>query len=462
VMLDDDLRMYNHRPVDAACFCDFCIGEFNRTYKHNYTRESLVRDLECPDNERVRKEWVEFGQSALGHIAGSIGRAIKEVSGQTDLGLENGCNTMVPTTGVHLRPVFDSIYVATGVRPSYRPGAGFYRDYEPRGMITKANDLARQIRLLPDYVKAIPAEIEGYHHTATGKSPQCIAVESLLYLAMGCTQLSYAICSSMDEPIEWYADNYFKVLVPIKEQLREYAQFNRGTEPGGLDEFISEDWYSRTDGFFQRCAPDTYIERYQAIGLPFTPGGHYACAYMMTDRELRVCNPGDLEKMLGKGLILDQAAFEIFPKDGLVPAPEQEGIDNFKGFITPQGGRLAVIPTFKPTNINIKRRSELFEIADWVSYGRLPVICKTMAQMMFVPRVESDGTLRSVMALNCTISDYKDIELVLRGCRGAKKIVWKVPGKTDKTLKFIIREDDLLLTIPSLEDWRAGWLAIYY
>ncbi len=80
--------------------------------------------------------------------------------------------------------------------------------------------------------------------------------------------------------------------------------------------------------------------------------------------------------------------------------------------------------------------------------------------MMVIPRVYPDGQLRSVTLLNCTISECEDIRLKLRGCRPGKKCVWRNANEKDKTLKQVRNGEDVIVTIPRLESWDAGYIAI--
>ena len=464
MFLDDDLRIYNHAPVWSGCFCDSCLAEFNFRTGGTWTRRALSDALEDASNAGLREEWVKFGEESLAHVAGSIARAVHKVSPSTAVCFENGPNSNIPQTGGMLPSVFDSLYAGTGIAPSYRPGAGFYNDWTPRDMIKKANQLARQIRNIPSYITRTPAEIECYHHTSSGKSPEGAAVESMLYLAMGCSQLSYHILGSCDEPMEWYADNYFSILQKYKPYFKEYADFNSGTEPGGIDEYHSPTCFKRTDKFFGSVKVDQFADKLQALGIPFTPGGHYPCAYLLDEYDFGKCGVEDVEFFRDKGLILDEKAFGMILDGGyegcVTEVPVPEGIRFVRFFTTSWGGRIAVIPSVSPTNVNIRRRDELFAIADWVSGGKLPVIAGTMAQEMFVPRVDADGKLRSVLALNCSISDSCPVTLRLRGASHARAIVWKTVDAKDKALPFKHDGDDIVVTIPSVPDWRTGWIAI--
>ena len=51
--IDDDLRITHHSPARMLCFCDTCIGEFNKQYGGEWTRESLVAAMDAnADGER--------------------------------------------------------------------------------------------------------------------------------------------------------------------------------------------------------------------------------------------------------------------------------------------------------------------------------------------------------------------------------------------------------------------------
>ena len=63
--IDDDLRITSHHPARMLCFCDTCIGEFNKQYGGEWTRESLVAALDANEGGgALRKQWIEFSQQS--------------------------------------------------------------------------------------------------------------------------------------------------------------------------------------------------------------------------------------------------------------------------------------------------------------------------------------------------------------------------------------------------------------
>ena len=51
--------------------------------------------------------------------------------------------------------------------------------------------------------------------------------------------MSYAIICGAEEPMEWYSNHYFKHLQKWHDFAKEYAYFNWGTEPGGINPYLS-------------------------------------------------------------------------------------------------------------------------------------------------------------------------------------------------------------------------------
>lgn len=259
--------------------------------------------------------------------------------------------------------------------------------------------MVRQIRRLDPDIKEIAAEIENYRHYASGKSPHGLCVESSLYLFMGATQLSYAIICSASEPMEWYADNYFKKLREWRPFYEEYARFNEGTEPGGLDPYISPNQVIRKKrpgetsfGWITTAANDPLLSL-SFLGIPFCPDGNNPSSLIM-----------DTEAV--NGLTMEEATYLFQHRGILLDTPAWERARTFG--------------------------------------------------------VDNKGKLRSVTLLNCSISEQPETQLRLCGCDLNKnqKFVWKKAEQPDVILHPQYDGNDVIIQIPRLEGWNIGWLAI--
>ena len=470
VWLDDDLRITEHWPAKMLCFCNTCISLFNQKYGYSYEAASLLVAMNGnADNGILRSRWIEFSQESLAQVARSVARGVHAVSPETIVGLQHPNFHRELLEGYDWTPVFEAIKDETGKAPASRPGSGFYDDHEPRGMIRKAFDMARQIRRLPAYVTQIAAEIEGHPHRHTGKSPDGLCTESLLYLSMGATQLSYAIICSALEPMSWYAGNYFGPLSACRSFYEEYVEFNRGTQPGGLNPYISPDFVLRPHypgepafGWFTTGANDV-ISELATLGIPFSPDGDYSSALFMDAEAVKGLGQKEGESLFReRGILIDRAAWNIACSRGfdkrLDPCGKSVEAVETRYYTSTDGARVAVVPFFSLA-VNNASRIALIQAADWVSEHRLPVMTETAAQVVVVPRVDSGYRLRSVTVLNSSISRYTGIKLRLRGCASKSRYIWKRPGHKNIRLKAVADGSDVIVTLPAMDGWKTGYIS---
>lgn len=492
--LDDDLRITQHPPATEGCFCDDCIALFNKEYGHSFTRQSLVNALISNEGDgRVRKEWIEFGQEGLAGIVRAISRGVHRVSPETRMGLQHTNFHHKLLEGWDWNPMFRAMKEETGLTPVSRPGHGYYNDHSPRGMIEKGLGIARQVRRLEPGITEIAPEIEGYVHKATGKSPKSLCIETMYYLALGATQMSYAIICGNQEPVSWYADNYFKALAGCKPFAREYVSFNKGTAPAGIDPYISRDLVYRDvepgedPWAWAVTSAGNQAFPLAALGFPFAPEAEKPCVRMLDAELVRGTKDDELASLLEKGgIVVDAASWKRLSDRGLTEGyvaagtPDRKIFEDYDNpaisagvryseclgrirFLERGTSRLVVVPSYSD-DINGAARLAMLHAFDWASGDRLPAVLESFAQTAVVPRTSPDGRLRSVALLNCCISDQESYTLRLRtgDPEGSTlpKFVWKEQGKRDVVLKPERDGNDYILTIPGLEDWSFGWIAV--
>ena len=85
-----------------------------------------------------------------------------------------------------------------------------------------------------------------------------------------------------------------------------------------------------------------------------------------------------------------------------------------------------------------------------------------MAQAALIPRINRDGSLRSVAIMNCTISEQESYTLRLRTGKkkGSPRFIWKHNGHKDIALKAERDGQDWIVKTPSLEGWNFAWIAV--
>ena len=102
--------------------------------------------------------------------------------------------------------------------------------------------------------------------------------------------------------------------------------------------------------------------------------------------------------------------------------------------------------------------------ADGRSGGRLPVVVEGSSVGLVVPRVASDGALRTVMLLNARIEAQKPLTLRLKNLaengEARNTALWHTLGEPSAALPLCSDGADFLVEIPELSPWSAGWLEI--
>jgi hypothetical protein len=119
------------------------------------------------------------------------------------------------------------------------------------------------------------------------------------------------------------------------------------------------------------------------------------------------------------------------------------------------GGRVAVIGYYLWENqVNVGRRTELFQMADYISNGSLPAFIQTICQAVIVPRVESDGSLRSVTIVNACIDRTDVLTVIVRNPSKGVPLLLR-PGEGDMRL-FV---ENGKVHIPSMAPWGCATIA---
>ena len=493
IYLDDDLRLTQHPPAPEGCYCDDCIALFNEEYGYSFNRKSLVDALTANQgNGKLRSEWIAFGQESLAGIVRAVSRGVHRVSPETRIGLQHTNFHHKLLEGWDWNPMFRAMEEETGLTPVSRPGHGFYKDHSPRGMIEKGLGIARQIRRLEPGITEIAPEIEGYVHKASGKSPKGICLETMYYLSMGATQMSYAIICGNQEPMEWYADNYFKALSEWKPFAKEYAAFNKGTVPAGIDPYISRNLVFRNvepgedPWAWTVTSAGSQAFPLAALGFPFAPGAVIPRARMLDEECVKGISDEEIRSLLSAGgTVVDDASWKRLVSRGLtegfevVEAPRRtlfEDLDNPAishglkysesvkrlRFMERGNARLVVLPSYSD-DINGAMRLAMLHAFDWASGNNLPAVLESFAQTAVIPRADEEGRLRSVAMMNCSISDQDSYTLRLRTGEEhgtSLRFVWKRRGQRDVALKPEYEGDDVILTLPGLDGWDFGWVAV--
>ena len=411
--LDDDLRLGIHKP--HGCFCDRCIAAFNAKTGGSWTRESLVEGL-FSKNERepVRAAWIDFNAESLAVYAAAVRQAADELKSPCRLAYQSVWADTIYTASSY-RPLLEALSGPSHRPVGIRPGAGYYTEAEPRGMVKKCLSVAREAERCRGYgnlVASVCYEQETYPRHVLHKSPGAIMTECALALASGCNSLSlYWYSQSAPEPVEEY-DRFLKALSEARPYFERLAASTRRTRLGGVARFV---------GYAAAETPD-YDLRDQVdfdlacAGIPVTVMESGVKTWYVTDKSRREMTEAD-GTTLAKGAVVDVSDVGKYP--------------------------LA------------SRRAKLLDDLDAATGGKFPVRIDACRPLRILPRVREDGKLDSVTILNLSIGDTDAFTVRVRrpasreglilSTKGEARPFHVAPGATN---------DEGLVEISNLPGWR--------
>lgn len=124
------------------------------------------------------------------------------------------------------------------------------------------------------------------------------------------------------------------------------------------------------------------------------------------------------------------------------------------------GGRIAIFGYYGWEDApSAAKRNQYLAAADWISRNKLPVIVKSIAQVMVVPRVNSKGQLVSVFLLNASIDKTPPLDIELRGV-SSSMAHWFTPEGKIKKLILKKQGRNVICKTPSLPAWSVACISV--
>ncbi len=264
--LDDDLRLGAWKP--QGCFCGRCLAAFNAKTGGSWTRAELAKRLfsnaarrdGSPHLDPLRADWAAFNAESLALYAAAVRKAADELDSPCRLGYQ-AIWADSTYNGSDYRPLLEALSGPAHRPVGIRPGAGFYTEAEPRGMVEKCLSVAREAERCKDLtftaaqggdlkpegrlnahggniVASVCYEQEPYPRHVLHKSPGAIMTECALALASGCNSLSlYWYDQAAPEPVPEY-DRFVKTLAEARPYFERLAASTRRTRLGGVARFV--------------------------------------------------------------------------------------------------------------------------------------------------------------------------------------------------------------------------------
>ena len=416
IWLDDDLRLGVSKA--DGCFCPRCLAAFNAKTGGSWTRKSLVAKLySTVAREPVRAAWIAFNAESLAVYASAARQATDELGSPCRLAYQAVWSDTI-YTGYDTKPLLEALSGPARKPVGIRPGAGFYVEAEPRGMVKKCLSVAREAERCRDWgdlVASVCYEQETYPRHVLHKSPGAIMTECALALASGCNSLSlYWYVAEVPEPVEEYG-RFVRTLAAARPYFERLAASTRRTRLGGVARFVGSA-AAETAGFDLRDPKDFDLA---CAGIPVTVAESGVRTWYLTEKSRAEMTDAD-KTTLAAGAVVKVDDIEKYP--------------------------LA------------NRRTKLLDDLDAATKGAFPVRIDACRPLRILPRVRPDGTLDSVTILNLSIGDTDELKVRVRNAV-ASKAVWQdakmsVPKPVPCAPGAAVNEQ--VVTLANMTGWQAG------
>ena len=443
--LDDDLRLGAWKP--QGCFCDRCIAAFNEKTGGTWTRAELANRLfSKASREPLRALWGKFNAESLALYAAAVRAAADELGSDCRLGYQ-AIWADATYNGPDFHPLLEALSGPSHQPVGIRPGAGFYIEAEPRGMVAKCLSVAREAERCrtnngesPNpLVACVCYEQETYPRHVLHKSPGAIMTECALALASGCDSLSlYWYDQAAPEPVKEY-DRFVKTLAEARPYFERLAASTRRTRLGGVARFVGSA-ASETLDFDLRDPKDFDLA---CAGIPVTVAGPGASAWYLTEKSRREMTDADAALLSGCSSLtppLDTRHSSLVTRHS-TGAPSLAVVD------------VSDIGQYPLAS----RRTKLLNDLDAATGGLFPVRIDECRPLRILPRVRDDGRLDSVTICNLSIGGTDEIHVRVRRpvSRNAMlqnaKMAAPVPLPCAPALQSV---DEAVVTLADIPGWQ--------
>lgn len=416
IWLDDDLRLGVCKA--DGCFCQRCLKAFNDKTGGNWTREALVAKLYSKAaREPVRTAWVAFNAESLSVYAAAARQAADELGSPCRLAYQAVWSDTI-YTGYDTKPLLEALSGPARKPVGIRPGAGFYVEAEPRGMVKKCLSVAREAERCRGWgplVASVCYEQETYPRHVLHKSPGAIMTECALALASGCDSLSlYWFVAEVPEPLEEY-DRFVRTLAKARPYFERLAASTRRTRLGGVARFVGSA-AAETAGFDLRDPKDFDLA---CAGIPVTVAESGVKVWYLTKKSRAEMTDAD-KATLADGAVVKVDDIEKYP--------------------------LA------------RRRAKLLDDLDAATKGTFPVRIDACRPLRILPRVRPDGTLESVTIVNLSIGDTDELKVRVRNAASSKAVWQDAKMSAPKSLPCApgAAANEQVVTLANMAGWQGG------
>lgn len=311
--VEDDIRTFNHEPVEFGCFCPLHMDMFRKRIGRNIDREQLVQAILQPGEVNpLRREYLAMQREVMLDTARFLARCVHDVSPETSLGLMSSGPRMHTLEGRDWNALATAL--ADGGILYSRPPMDNYFEDSMRGFYYSQDSIKLTRSVLPPGTVE-QTECENIPFTRFSKSTTFTFLELAVSFAYGSSGVTLNIFDHCGTPMANEAhyltmlrDNkpFFNALTDAVESPEGYcgvqlihandASFYKRLEKGCVYRDLAEDGFELMRALESHGVATTY-EKSAVSALSGETAG------ALTDSEIT--------ELLKGGILLDATAAKI-------------------------------------------------------------------------------------------------------------------------------------------------------
>jgi len=317
IWIEDDIRTFNHSPVEFGCFCREHMKLFSKRVGRKVTREELVAAILKPGKpHRWRAEYFDMQYEVMTDTVAFLAGVVHRTSPETSLGLmSSGPNSHC----IDGRRWDEFASALADGKPLYsRPPMGNYSESSLRGFYYSHDSIKITRHCLPaDVIEQ--TEVESVPFTKYSKSINATFLQMALSFAYGSHGVTLNLYDHCGSPLEDTPD-FGRLLEEKKRYLNALA--NRCTRPGiyrGVRLLFHEKQsyrkVLRKDAQYANLRGDGHpiMEALESHGVPTTYDDSEVAT--VCGQTLRALGDKEIRALLSRGVMLDgEAAFTLFER----------------------------------------------------------------------------------------------------------------------------------------------------
>lgn len=316
--VEDDIRTFNHEPVEFGCFCPRHMKRFSERVGREVSREELVRAILQPGKPHPwRREYLLMQREIMIETVAFLAKVTHETSPETCMGLMSSGPRLHCVEGRAWKRLGEAL--ADG-RPLYsRPPMGNYCEDSLRGFYYSQDSIKLTRHVLPQGTIE-QTECENVPFTRYSKSVVFTFLELAVSVAYGSPGITLNLFDHAGRPMEDEAHfgvmlaerkPFLNELAVVAQQPGSYAGVQlchrddyslcKELEPGAAYRDLQEDGYPLMCALESAGIPTTYDE---------------SNIFALNGQSARAIPEDELRRRLTGGMLLDGVAAKVLLERG--------------------------------------------------------------------------------------------------------------------------------------------------